>query len=573
MKIDYIRAYRLDPVPPSGAVTPPGVVISNATDPADLSDSFTLPAAVAGTSTTFTNAQMLISLVPLAASVTAAYAANGDLTLTQNAAWNVIKNATIAASDAAAHGVTVKNFVDVELSLGGGNDKVDVQLAKRGTISTGGGDDTISISGTSNSTSGNVTVVLAGDGNDVVTFKGNKYNAAAVDGGTGNDQITMLSQAYGSVTGGDGSDVLVDFSTGLVTLTGNAGHDGFAFNRSVKATVADYTPGVDHIELIGIAPSEVKVSLSGADTLLGIGTTGSVRLSGVSLALADLDLRFLAAPSDAATANAMHVILSNATNPDDLRDSYELPPPAPSSLLTVTGTDMAIAGVASSVTVTASYAINGNLTLINQDAWGAIKNATVYAGSTSGVDVRNFVDVEIATTDIVDTVKVTGAKRGNISTGDGGDRIIVNGTSDSNLDNLITIRAGNSTDNISFDGAAFSKMDIDGENGNDLITVTGQAFGTIKGGAGDDVLKDQTSGALTLVGGTGIDTFSFTASGQSTVQDFETGIDKVELVGVTAGQVNVSIIGSDTVLDLGGGSSVKLLGVQLTLAQINPTYV
>src|SRR4029453_16492071 len=122
-------------------------------------------------------------------------------------------------------------------------------------------------SGTSNSTSGNVTVVLAGDGNDVLNFIGNKYNRATVDGGAENDQLTLRGQVYGTVAGGDGSDVLVDFSTGLVTLNGDAGADGFAFNRSVKATVADYTPGVDHIELIGIAPTEVQASLSGTHTL------------------------------------------------------------------------------------------------------------------------------------------------------------------------------------------------------------------------------------------------------------------------------------------------------------------
>ena len=47
-------------------------------------------------------------------------------------------------------------------------------------------------------------------------------------------------------------------------------------------------------------------------------------------------------------------------------------------------------------TVTATYAANGNLKLINEGAWNAIKNATVNAGMTTGVDVRNFVDVEIS---------------------------------------------------------------------------------------------------------------------------------------------------------------------------------
>ncbi len=284
--VDYIRVYSLDPAAPA-----PGIVLSSATDPLDLSDSFAMPLGVPGTSATFTGAQLGIAGVANSVTVTASYDAEGDLTLTNNAAWNAIKNATI--TDTAAHGVTVRNFVDVEIALGDGDNTVDISGIKRGTIATGGGHDTITILGTSNSTTANLTTVLAGDGDDIVSFTAGKLNKVTLDGGTGSDRLALAGQVVGTMVGGLGDDVLNDLSTGAVKLTGGAGADTFAFGAGVKATVTDFVAGTDSIELIGITAPQVNSAISGADTLIDIGGGASIRLIGVNLSPAQLDFHFV----------------------------------------------------------------------------------------------------------------------------------------------------------------------------------------------------------------------------------------------------------------------------------------
>jgi hypothetical protein len=284
-----VRAYSLDD---AAASAPPGVVISNAPDPTDLSDSFALPLGVAGTSTTFTGTQMQIAGVPTTASVTAAYAANGDLTLTQNAAWNVIKNATIKATDAAAHGVTIRNFVDVELTSGGGHDTVSIAGMKRGTVSTGDGNDSIAIAGQSNSSTSNLSKVVAGLGDDTITFSGNSYGKATLDGGGGNDTIKLSGKATGTLLGGSGADKMTDLSSGAATLSGGTGIDVFGFGPGAHATVTDFVAGTDSVQLIGVSAANVHTSLSGADTLIDLGGGASVRLVGVALTQSQINIHF-----------------------------------------------------------------------------------------------------------------------------------------------------------------------------------------------------------------------------------------------------------------------------------------
>jgi len=70
------------------------------------------------------------------------------------------------------------------------------------------------------------------------------------------------------------------------------------------------------------------------------------------------------------------------------------------------------------------------------------------------------------------------------------------------------------------------------------VLVGGAGSQTLVGGAGADTI---TGGAWKddLTGGAGVDTFVFQkGDGQDTVRDFQTGVDKVHLLGVTSGQVS-----------------------------------
>src|SRR5262249_2686107 len=156
----------------------------------------------------------------------------------------------------------------------------------------GDGNDTVTVAGYSNSLSDNLTKIAAGLGNDTITFTGNGANAARLDGGDGGDKLKIDGLATGSLVGGTGSDVLVDYAAGTVTLTGGSGGDPFAFDKGVHATITDFVAGSDHVTLIGVTAAQVHVTHPGVDTLLDLGGVGSVRLTGVHLSTAQLDLHF-----------------------------------------------------------------------------------------------------------------------------------------------------------------------------------------------------------------------------------------------------------------------------------------
>ena len=110
--------------------------------------------------------------------------------------------------------------------------------------------------------------------------------------------------------------------------------------------------------------------------------------------------------------------------------------------------------------------------------------------------------------------------------GIGNDRINVIGNG-----HIINADSGN--DQVSAIGDSNT---VNGEVGNDVLAVVGNA-NVLVGGTGDDILKAD-GGTNTLIGGVGSDTFLLpdfrsglisTTPGQSVVQDFAQGIDKLGL--------------------------------------------
>lgn len=101
----------------------------------------------------------------------------------------------------------------------------------------------------------------------------------------------------------------------------------------------------------------------------------------------------------------------------------------------------------------------------------------------------------------------------------------------------------------------------EGGVGSDILRG-GQDNDVVLGGAGDDWLAGDR-GADTLTGGTGADTFHFFAeAGIDRVLDFSIAEgDRVLLAPGT--DYSVSQIGADTVVELGGGAQMILVGVQL----------
>jgi len=144
---------------------------------------------------------------------------------------------------------------------------------------------------------------------------------------------------------------------------------------------------------------------------------------------------------------------------------------------------------------------------------------------------------------------------------------------------------GNKGDDL-IDGGAGGNDWLLGGQGNDQITAHGGANilngnlgnDTVIGGGGDDTLRGgQGADALTggagnnhlfgdlgndtLTGGGGADTFHFgSGGGQDRVTDFNLAQgDRVQIDG--GASYTVSQVGTDTVVDLGGGDTLTLVGV------------
>ncbi len=284
--IDYVRIYSHDPNA-TPTPTPAAVVLSNAVDPLDPASTFAAPATGPGTSTTYTSAQLGIAGVA-STTVTVAYDAANDVTITNTGAWNAIKNAVVTT--AAIDGVTNVTFVYVEDTLGLGDNTVVVTDSKRGSIVTAGGDDTIVVTAVSNGSTGNLMSITTGGGDDYVAFTGGRNTRDAIVLGDGNDSVVVTGQASGAVNGGAGDDILGDHSTGNVVLTGGSGSDFFQFLAGAHATITDFVAGDDHIHLIGVAPAAVHVTAAAGSTQIDLGAGASVQLLGVSLTAAQIDL-------------------------------------------------------------------------------------------------------------------------------------------------------------------------------------------------------------------------------------------------------------------------------------------
>jgi Ca2+-binding RTX toxin-like protein len=148
-----------------------------------------------------------------------------------------------------------------------------------------------------------------------------------------------------------------------------------------------------------------------------------------------------------------------------------------------------------------------------------------------------------------------GSGRDRLEGGAGNDDIVGSGGADKIL--------GDGGDDVMIGGGAGDNMD--GGAGND--TLFGNAgLDRMFGGFGADVFRGG-SGGDTMDGGGGADVFVFgNGSGRDRVLSFEDGIDRVDLEGITFGDVTLSSFAGGVRVTLDVGDRVELTGV--TLAQI-----
>ena len=150
----------------------------------------------------------------------------------------------------------------------GGDDIVDGGTGND-TIRGGFGDDTLS--------GGDGTDTLLGDA-DEDTLSGGA-GADMLDGGNSADSL-FGDSGDDTLVGGAGNDLMVG-GAGDDALSGGDDADVYRFEGVFdNDTIFDYQAGIDTVEFIGYAASDVALSNDGVDTLVDLGVAGSVVLSG-----------------------------------------------------------------------------------------------------------------------------------------------------------------------------------------------------------------------------------------------------------------------------------------------------
>ncbi|MDA5635635.1 MULTISPECIES: rhizobiocin [Rhizobium/Agrobacterium group] len=231
-------------------------------------------------------------------------------------AWNSVKN-VLAKSDSAEN-LSFKDFVQVDVHLGGTTaSNVEVLNAKRGNISTGSGNDTVTLSLLSNDKAWvNAFNIDTGAGNDTIIVKaGSALNdlssagAGGVAAGTnvvnGGKGITDGSATSVTINAGDGNDTIdlsgVKLASSLVTggkgidhIIASGGADTFVFNLGDMAkslatdSISGFNASVDKLKLVGTTISDWTLSNFGDDTVLDYHVDGAhkgekIIVSGVHL--------------------------------------------------------------------------------------------------------------------------------------------------------------------------------------------------------------------------------------------------------------------------------------------------
>lgn len=159
----------------------------------DPSDSVVLDDLGPGSTMTITGDDLGLTGIAADAQITLHRDAVDSVDVTLDSAWNSIQNIWVESAESGD--VSVTNFVHTDVQLGdGGDSTITITDAKRGFITTGDGDDYVSIQAASDGFAGSTTFdVKTGAGDDTVVFSGAADGKAALtfDGGEGVDTLCL----------------------------------------------------------------------------------------------------------------------------------------------------------------------------------------------------------------------------------------------------------------------------------------------------------------------------------------------------------------------------------------------
>lgn len=274
------------PPPPPPLDLPASVVLTNTTA---SGAGFVATAPAPGTSQVLGAAALGLPGLAAGTSVTLATDADGAFAATLTSAWNTLKAVRLTDTDGGA--ARLANFVEVAVAMGGSAaSTLTVTDAKRGSITTGAGDDSITLAAYSNASgTDNAFTLESGAGHDTLALSGWKnWTRFTVALGEGNDRLAITGAGADTVDGGAGDD-RIDAGGGNDRVTGGAGRDVFVFRTGAgRDVVTDFLTGTDALELSGVAPAAVRFGASTAGLVVSWGGTDTVTLAGLTLPQASL---------------------------------------------------------------------------------------------------------------------------------------------------------------------------------------------------------------------------------------------------------------------------------------------
>lgn len=401
-----------------------------------------------------------------------------------------------------------------------GSDTIDLAAAAQSGIAIArlGGQSFVYFSPSAGSYNGLVQVVGTVQGSDILTGG----IGVTMFGDDSAADLLIGTAAVDVILGGGGGDTLRG-AGGADVLTGGAGADVFSFEAgdsttSAYDTITDFTSASDIISLGGPAGS-VFLSRLGDSTFVYYGLSGGAYQNVISVtgAVQGFDIT---ASSVIMYGDAAANVLTGHTGADTIVGGG-----GNDTLRGVGGADVLYGGEGSD---TFAYGGASDSTMSAYD---------VIADFTTGADRINLTTLVGAGYSNVALARFGGSTfiyfgLAGAAQFDG----VIQAVGDVNGLDLIT---GGSSLNLTFYGSSGGD-DLRGGAGADTV-LAGAGTDYILGGAGGD----------SLFGGSGADLFAYTAASHSTatvwdtIQDFEVGVDRIDLRGV-ASSVLLSTFGGNT---------------------------
>jgi hypothetical protein len=370
--------------------------------------------------------------------------------------------------------------------------------------------------------------ITGGSGNDTIVTANAADNEISIDGGAGDDNVTIVAtpanasstSAGDTLKGGAGTDTLtadVDLVDGSAVttaspITGVSGFEVLALNGFAAAetiTPANISSDITAVSIITATTGDVTVNVPGS---FEIKVGGAAAILGADTLIAD---------SGAGTADVLTITNSNlATGTNLIGDN--------ATGITTTDFETVSIDTGSYSTVTAQLAAAINIGTANALTLSGSNGLTTT--NSTGIITAKTIDASAMTGALVmGAVPTTGVT--TITGGSGNDTLVGDASS--------TISGGAGDDGIT---GGSGNDTLSGGSGNDTFTPNG-GTDAMTGGAGNDTftVAGNLSALDTIDGGDGTDTISLTNASLTTLNGlsisdantFNAGFDNVEKLTIS----------------------------------------